>query len=571
MILVKRVTAIGFRSLENCSLTTLGHSHVLVGKNSSGKSNVLRALNLFFNDVVDGQRSLSFDTDYFAKPQRKQKRRVSISVDFELPPSFTFRKQQKYLEVLGKRFTVERTWELDQRQRVNTAFAITNASGSVANADELAPQFLQLITFRYIPNRSVPSDILRSESQILANSLVRRMKDQSPGQKLISELTNAAGRMLEAATRELRGTGAPLESPQVATAELAQMLSMSGFQAKAPNGGFIQDENWGAGHQAFFLYQVLRALDTDYRRYFGWRQATIWAVEEPESALHRELETRLALLLRSWALDPANRLQVLTTTHSPVFAMAADTGSWISLGDRSTEAQTQSIPELVRAAERQGVSGWTQPLLSHPFSPVVLVEGPIDADVLNHVAELGGRSQIRFLSLPALDESEEGAGKDAILNHLKRHSALIPHRLAEAPLIVLFDWDVSDVELNRARAGYGTGGTDRVLRMDPAAADPSLGTDWKGIERFYPPSVVRAAQAADEISIEVSPSRPISVSSAELRRGKAALRRRVLAVTDAAEFAPLAHLVGQVVSAIESSLRSQRELFAPTGNAAPTR
>lgn len=561
MILLKSVQVVGFRSLENCGLAQLGHCHALVGKNSSGKSNILRALNLFFNDEVDNGRELAFDTDYFAKPQRKQKRRISIRVEFELPGAFTFRKQQSYLSALGPRFSIERTWELDQRRRVNTSYSISSGGEPVANAEELAPQFLQLVTFRYIPNRSVPADILRSESQTLATSLVRRMKDQSPGQKLMSELTDAAGRLLEGATKELKACGAPLASPQVATAELSQMLLMSGFQARAPNGGFVQDENWGAGHQAFFLYQVLRALDTDYRRYFGWRQATIWAVEEPESALHRELESRLAMLMRGWALEPANRLQVLMTTHSPVFAMAADGGDWVELDARATEARGLSVPELVRAAEREGVSGWTQPLLSHPFSPVVLVEGPIDADVMNHVAALGGRGDIRFLSLPSLDESEEGAGKDAIISHLKRHAALIPHRLAEAPLVVLFDWDVTDEELTRARRAYGTGATDRVLRMNPGHADTTLGTDWKGIERFYPPRVIHEAHSADEISVAVSPTRPVSVSAAELRRGKGSLRKRILKVTAAAELAPLAKLLYDVSTAIQSSTQAQRELF----------
>jgi energy-coupling factor transporter ATP-binding protein EcfA2 len=555
MILIKSVHVVGFRSLENCRLDKLGHFHGLVGKNSCGKSNFLRALNLFFNDEVENGRSLSFDTDYFAKPQRKQKRRISIKVEFELPSAFKFRKQQSYLAELGARFSIERAWELGQRRNVGVTYGINSGGKSVSNAEELAPQFLQLITFRYIPNRSVPADILRSESQTLATSLVRRMNDQNPGQELISQLSGAAGRLLAGATKELKACGAPLASPQVATAELSQMLSMSGFQAKAPNGGFVQDDNWGAGHQAFFLYQVLHALDTDYRRYFGWRQATIWAVEEPESALHRDLESRLAMLIRGWALDSANRLQVLMTTHSPVFAMAADGGDWIQLGARATEARSLTVTELVRAAETEGVSGWTQPLLSHPFSPVVLVEGPIDAAVMSHVAAISGREDIRFLSLPSLDEGEEGGGKDAIVAHLKRHSSLIPHRLPEAPLVVLFDWDVTDDELSKARRTYGTGANDRVLRMSVAHAVSELGPDWKGIERFYPLRVIHEADRADEISVAISPTRGTTVSPIELRRGKGALRRRVLEVNSPADFSALRNVLRDVANAIDSSAR----------------
>lgn len=570
MILITDIRISGFRSLEDVRLGSLKHCHALVGKNSSGKSNVLRALNLFFNDQVDNGRPLDFAKDFHLRPKAKKKRRISVRVSFALPAEFTFRKQQKnFLSGLGRTFEIERTWEMDQRRRVSTAHRITRAGKPVPNADELAPLFLQLITFRYVPNRSVPADILRSESETLAASLVRRMKDQTPGHRLVEELSAAAGKLLEGATRELEASGAPLENPQVAQSALSQMLSVAGFQARAPHGGMVQDEGWGAGHQAFFLYQVLRALDTDYGRYFGWRQATVWAVEEPESALHRELESRLALLMRTWSLDPANRLQILLTTHSPVFAMASDGGSWIALGDKATEARTLSVPELVRAAETEQVSGWTQPLLSHPFNPVILVEGHIDAEVLNHVASMCGKSELRFLSLPALDADEEGGGKDGIIAYLKRHADLVRQRLPEAPLVVLFDWDVSGNEMTLARKHYGEGAADRVVQMRHIHSDPSLGADWRGIERFYPPRVVHEASAADEIAIGVSKSRPISVSAAELRRGKPALLKRVTSVSNVGELRALASVLADVATAVASSTRPQRDLFDSLGIGSP--
>jgi hypothetical protein len=558
MILIKSVHVIGFRSLENCRLEKVDGYHALVGKNSSGKSNIIRALNLFFNDEVESGRPLSFDTDYFAKPQRKQKRRISIRVEFELPSTFKFRKQQAYLKRLGHQFTIERVWELDQRRQIKAQYHLYIGKALADATEDIAPQFLQLVTFRYIPNRSVPADIIRRESKMLATSLIRRMKTQTAGNQLISDLIEAAGSLFGDATKELTDSGAPLRSPQVATSELSEMLSMSGFQARALNGGYVQDENWGAGHQAFFLYQVLRALDTDYRRYFGWRQATIWAVEEPESALHRELESRLAMLMRQWTTAASNRLQILMTTHSPVFAMAADGGDWICLNSRATDVKRLSIPDLVRAAEREGISGWTQPLLTHPFSPVVLCEGPIDAAIMNHVAELDGRGNIRFLALPSIDEDERAGGKDAIISHLKRNKGLLSHRLSEAPVVVMFDWDVNPNEMKNAKDAYGEGASDRVIQMNPKYAVPSMGESWKGVERFYPVRVIGDAAKADEISIGNSPTRGITVAQAELSRGKLRLRDRMLKVTDRKELAPLIEVLRDVEQAIESARKTKQ-------------
>src|SRR3546814_8285248 len=84
---------------------------------------------------------------------------------------------------------------------------------------------------------------------------------------------------------------------------------MSGFQAQGLNGATIRDEDWGAGQQAFFLLHLLRDIDTDYSRQLGWRQATVWAEEEPESGLHRELQTRHSKKLIEWTSEQGRRLQ----------------------------------------------------------------------------------------------------------------------------------------------------------------------------------------------------------------------------------------------------------------------
>src|SRR3546814_3561671 len=60
----------------------------------------------------------------------------------------------------------------------------------------------------------------------------------------------------------LTESGAPISNPNIATAEsLGGMLRMSGFQAQGLNGATIRDEDWGAGHQAFFLLHLLRDIE----------------------------------------------------------------------------------------------------------------------------------------------------------------------------------------------------------------------------------------------------------------------------------------------------------------------
>ena len=48
----------------------------------------MRALNLFFNSEIEPGKSVSFLRDYHEQPARRQKKRITIAVDFEIPSNF---------------------------------------------------------------------------------------------------------------------------------------------------------------------------------------------------------------------------------------------------------------------------------------------------------------------------------------------------------------------------------------------------------------------------------------------------------------------------------------------------
>jgi hypothetical protein len=521
-----------------------------VGKNSSGKSNVLRALNLFFNDQVEPGVPLNLDRDFHRRPKRKKE--VTVEVDFSVPANFKFRSGLDALQKdLTRHFTISKKWELGPQQQTVQSTTLLVDGKQQTSGVQLADQFLSLIHFRYIPNRTVPVDILRAESRSIATSIVAKIRGAAGAQDVLRALKSGADNLLSDATDAMARTGAPLTELAMSTASsLAEMLAVSGFQARGDHGGIVRDEAWGAGSQAFFLYQVLKAVDTTYTRSFGWRQAAVWGVEEPESGLHHDLETRLAAELRAWSADQAAKLQVLLTTHSPAFAMASDAGYWISLNSGATEAARKEVPTLVRDAEQKGVSGWVQPVLAFPNNPVVLVEGEVDAEVLTHVAKLVGCTRLRFLALPQLDPAEKGAGKDAITVYLRRHGGLIVNRPRECPLIVLFDWEVSRTDLEAARKAYGSGAGLAVFAMNDAHCSSELGEDFRGIERFYPPSIVRDGHRAGEFAIGEVPGAPITISASQLSVAKQRLRHRLLQHADPVQLQPLAKVMADVEHAV---------------------
>jgi hypothetical protein len=552
MRLITGLAIKGLRSIQSEHLQNMGELTALVGRNSSGKSNVLRALSLFFNGEIEPGKPLVLRRDHHNRPKQRRKRQITIAVDFELPANFKFRPEFKAAaSALGGKFTIARSWGLTPQQTVTLTTQVLIDGEPIEKGEDHARGFLSLINYRYIPNRTVPAAMLRDESRLIASSIFAKMTGASGAEKLLESLDSAAGKLLKEAADSMLRSGAPLKEPAMSSPEsLAEMLSVAGFQALGEHGEIVRDEEWGSGNQAFFLYEVLKAVDTNESRTFGWRRGTIWGVEEPESGLHRDLESRLADEFRQWTLSPSSKLQIIQTTHSPTFAMAATQGYWVELADGSSTIDPTPIPQLVRDAERRGVSAWVQPALAFPYNPVVLVEGQIDADVLTHVARVSGREQFRFLTLSEFDPAAKGHGKDNLGSYLKLHSALFPNRPSSAPLLVLVDWEVSANEMQNLRKAYGSGGEARVLQMNSAHCDPRLGQDFAGIERFYPVQIVLEASAAKEILIANQPPKPISISGAQLKAAKGALRKRVLAVQNVAQLSGLIKVLDDLTTAV---------------------
>ncbi|GGA73614.1 hypothetical protein GCM10011521_09660 [Arenimonas soli] len=563
MRLVKSVRIAGFRSILEESLPDCGEHFVFVGRNSCGKSNALRALNVFFNGETSPGDPLDFERDVYFRPLRKQKKRIAISVGFELPSNFNFRKELRELEDLGREFSVTKSWELDSLRRVQESAKIVRFDGSELANETLVRDFLALIRFRYIPNRTIPAELLKDESQVIAGAIFKKMKESSKADDVLRGMSDSAGKLLNATSEAFKVAGAPLQEPNIMTsATLGEMLRMAGFQAKGLNGASVRDEDWGSGHQAFFLMNLLREIDTDYSRQFGWRQACIWAVEEPESGLHHDLQTRIARQFYEWVGDGARRLQIFTTTHSPVIAMSADSGCLVELADTTSVLTAMPVPELVRQAEDRGVTTYLHPALAFPFNPVVIVEGETDELVLNHVARIYGRANLRFVTLPRI-ESGEPTGLDAFAPYLKNNQKLLSKRQKDAPLIILLDWEASNEQLKKIRLAYGDGSEDYVVRCNRTFVNPLLGESFRGLERYYPEVVIKSAHEAGELVVGFpkDPGCPWSVAAGELSRAKSRLAKRVTTLVRPEALSNLYGVLQQVVEASSAYAERQRRML----------
>jgi len=88
MSIVKRIEIRNFRSIHHLVMEgELKDINVLVGKNDIGKSNILRALNLFFNGQTDIGKPLDFWEDFNKNIERKSGKgqyiRVVLDIDLK--------------------------------------------------------------------------------------------------------------------------------------------------------------------------------------------------------------------------------------------------------------------------------------------------------------------------------------------------------------------------------------------------------------------------------------------------------------------------------------------------------
>jgi hypothetical protein len=91
------------------------------------------------------------------------------------------------------------------------------------------------------------------------------------------------------------------------------------------------------------MFETLHLIDRDFFQRFGWKQAAIWAVEEPESLLNTVLEAHAAFFLRRIASDRSGRLQILGTAHSDLMIQYADRGYFVGKQKSSWQGLVSTV------------------------------------------------------------------------------------------------------------------------------------------------------------------------------------------------------------------------------------
>ena len=297
MVTIKRVHIKNFRSIVDETIE-LKDFNCFVGKNDSGKSNVLKALNLFFNEKTDFDTPFDFESDYskFAKRGQKQAREISIALEIVVPETF--------IEHGVK--TWKKTWRINGLHSDNMDTLFKPASRGIT--------WLQRIQYQYIP--AVKSDDyfknllakLYESMTDTANSALKDLNDEYS--ERLEDLTSGLTNQL----RQVLGIRSAIQMPS----NLSTLFRDMSFSTSDKYVQGIDLSHRGDGIKARHIPSILRYLQDNIEKGRPKRSvggAYIWGFEEPENGVEYLACFEMA---KEFLLYTGER-QIFITTHSPAF------------------------------------------------------------------------------------------------------------------------------------------------------------------------------------------------------------------------------------------------------------
>lgn len=297
MITIKKIHIKNFRSIVDETIDLSGFN-TFVGKNDSGKSNVLKALNLFFNDQTDTDTEFDFEQDYskLAKRGAKQAKEIIISVDVVIPDT--------YAEAGVKTWT--KVWRSDGLLSDNKKELFRKGSKAVTYLDRLVYYYIPAVKSKeYF--RSLLSQVYLSMTATANNSLSElneRYSDQL--RNMTSELSDELKSVLH--------LDSAIQMPQ----DLFVLFRDLTFSTSDSFVREIDLNRRGDGIKARHIPSILRYMQGNAEKNKlrnSISKTYIWGFEEPENGVEYMSCFEMADELYSSRKDR----QILLTTHSPAF------------------------------------------------------------------------------------------------------------------------------------------------------------------------------------------------------------------------------------------------------------
>lgn len=304
MQIIKSIKIRKFRSIKSLTRDLAPtHLNIFVGQNDKGKSNILRALNLFFNNETDAGQPFRFDDDfcYHAETGTGSKREIRIDLEID-PPKGRFKH--------AKPLVWTKHWKRDG-SIIDERVVIEN--GEPLDASNNVSKWLDKLRYRYVPAIKGKEyfTLLMGELHDVLNEAHRDVLSKQ-GEEFITGIQQVTNEI----TRELKVQVGISNTIQVPS-DFRLLFSNLDFGSRV-GGNTYHLKQRGDGIKVRHIPVILKYMSDEEKNISisGYvKPDTIWGFEEPENNLELRYAFELAKAFKSYSKE----IQIFVTTHSPAF------------------------------------------------------------------------------------------------------------------------------------------------------------------------------------------------------------------------------------------------------------
>lgn len=472
-MLITRVAARNFRTLENFEIALNPGYCALSGKNNAGKSAVVKIIEHFLRNAEDDGFILGTPTVIGLASDKTQ---WASGDDMEISLSISIER-----ECDSQLFYVVQTYSEAKEERTHfdvqlkQVFLKGSAPKNVCIVDgkelDVRPRNEVFEKFRSSPNIVYHNSTNSKKAMVYFNESFTEIFEHhfstddrekiGSAQKTLQNRIGKAARQHKDELEQILGKLSDKYEVELSTIE--------GSNARIPLQISLKDklvgsplQNWGSGTQnrTRVLISVLDAVHTRESAPAETKTTPVFLVEEPESFLHPSAQAEFGQVLNDLARE--FNIQIIATTHSPYMLNQHRPDSNYLLerrvfrgAQKETHVIDTSGKDWMRPfAEALGVvssefKGWKDAFAAEK-SKVVLVEGDIDKKYF----ELCCEKYPHIYAIPSDVEVVAYDGKDALKN-----TAILRFMINKfAKVFITFDLDcLKEVEASLKRIGLASG------------------------------------------------------------------------------------------------------------------
>ena len=309
--MIEKIEIQYFRSIYRATLTKVEAINVLTGKNDVGKSNVLKALNLFFNNCIVEEGDYDFGRNYNLR-RLEEVRKDTIKGKQFIQIKITFRRGKQFEKTLPEKFTITKKWNRDSEiPQVSDNIAQQLAKNGKMYNDRVRAsltRYLNKIKYVYVP---------AIKDKHIFENMLERLQETVYEKKLANNasLTETMSNLFEnviKTTEELSAefkVATNIDSMIATPNDVKELYRKLSIITKSDD-NLVRLEDRGDGIQVRYLPSILNYIATNASENY------IWGFEEPENSLEYNMARKMAEDF--YSIYKSNST-IFMTTHSPAF------------------------------------------------------------------------------------------------------------------------------------------------------------------------------------------------------------------------------------------------------------